>query len=321
MATKKPAVTNRRRKQVPHFNIKGWFRHHFICSKQSLMGLIKQPISSALTWLVLAIALLLPTLFYIALKAVDEQTQAWQEGGQITLYLTDQTKPDDGEALALDIAERPEVIRTQYTSKNDAWIDFQGVLNLQSNLTLNENPLPASITIIPEQQSMADLEALILTLQDLPEVEDIQIDLAWIERLNHLIDLLRTAVEVLAGILTVAVLLIVGNTIRLAIESRKSEIQIIKLLGATDAYVRRPFIYLGFWYGILGGLAAWGLLTLISINFQTKLSTFLEHYGLSAPGLWLDVKELVLLLVTSIAVSIAGARIALWRHLRDSDPQ
>ncbi|MEJ2041687.1 MAG: permease-like cell division protein FtsX [Reinekea sp.] len=320
MAKRKQSTANRRRNKESYFNIKGWARHHSNCARQSIVGLIRQPISSALTWLVIAIALLLPTLFYITLQAIDDQTQSWQEGGQITLYLADSTTVQRGRSLATEIKQRPEVIRTEYTSQQQAWENFQDILSLQSSLVLDENPLPASITIIPERQSKADLEALILTLQDLPEIEDIQIDLAWIERLNNLLNLLRSAVQLLAAILAFAVLLIVGNTIRLSIESRKAEIQIIKLLGATDAYVRRPFMYLGFWYGVLGGLAAWALLTVISVNFQSRLDTFLSTYGLNAPAIWLNSRQLALLLFSSTFVSLFGARIALWRHLRDSDP-
>lgn len=317
---KKPA-TNRRRNRAPKFDFKGWYRHHALCAKDSLMGLVKQPFSSALTWLVIAIALLLPTLFYIALQAVNEQTEAWQEGGQITLYLNDSTSVESAGTLTEELAARDEVIRATYISKAEAWASFNNVLSLESTLELDENPLPASIVIIPDQQDTADLEAMLLMLQDLPEVEDIQIDLAWIERLQNLIALATSIVELLAIVLAVAVLLIVGNTIRLSIESRKAEIQIIKLLGATDAYVRRPFMYLGLWYGLIGGLAAGLLLTLISLNFQQRLETFLASYGLTAPGTWLNVNEFLALLLASILVSLLGARIALWRHLRDTDPK
>ena len=319
--SKKRAASNRRRNRAPKFDFKGWYRHHWLCAKEAAIGLIKQPISSALTWLVIAIALLLPTLFYIGLQAINQQTQSWQEGGQITLYLSDTTTESAGLALTDDLSSRPEVASVNYISKAQAWDSFRHVLSLTSALELDKNPLPASIVIVPIQQDVTDLEALILTLTDLPEVEDIQIDLDWIERLNNVLTLIESIVQLLSIILAIAVLLIVGNTIRLSIESRKAEIQIIKLLGATDAYVRRPFLYLGFWYGLSGGLAAWLLLTLISTNFQGRLETFLASYGLTAPAIWLSVNEFGILLLSSILVSLLGARIALWRHLKDTDPK
>ncbi|EAR10957.1 permease-like cell division protein FtsX [Reinekea blandensis] len=319
MAKKRPA-SNRRRNRAPTFDAKGWARHHWLCCKDSALSLLKSPISSALTWLVIAIALLLPTLFYISLQALNSQADTWQEGGQITLYLTFDTEESSGRQLAQELTARAEILRTEYISQEQAWASFNQTLSLESNLELAENPLPASIVAIPVQQSQADLEALLLMLRDLPEVNDIQIDLAWIDRLNRLLDLARSMVLLLSLILSVAVLLIVGNTIRLSIESRKAEVQIIKLLGATDAYVRRPFLYLGLWFGLLGGIAAWVMLTAISVSFQQRLDGFLGTYGLDAPAIWLNATELSLLLLTSVIVSLAGARIALWRHLKDTDP-
>ncbi|TCS37188.1 permease-like cell division protein FtsX [Reinekea marinisedimentorum] len=315
-------TSNRKRQQVkPQTDIGGWARHHLKCASDAFLTLVRQPISSALTWLVIAIALMLPALFYIMLQAAASQTSHWQEGGQITLYLADATSESAGTTLANELALRPEVLKTEFISKEQAWQSFRPVISENTELQLESNPLPASVVVIPTLQDQADLEALILTLQDLPEINDIQIDLAWIARLNSLLDIARSTVHLLGIILSVAVLLIVGNTIRLSVESRKSEIEITKLLGATDAFVRRPFLYLGAWYGLFGGIAACVLLTLISVNFQSVLEPFLAGYGLSAPAIWLNAGELGTLLFASILVSLAGARIALWRHLRDTDPK
>jgi cell division transport system permease protein len=321
LAKKKRAASNRQRNRAPRVDIRGWYRHHVKCAIEALLGLVRQPISSALTWLVIAIALMLPTLFYIALQAMNAQTQAWQAGGQITLYLARSTSEPVATNLTRALALRPEIESTRFISKDEAWRSFSEVMSVQSGLELTDNPLPASIVVVPNQQQRSDLEALILMLQDLPEVEDIQIDLAWIDRLNNALDLARSIVQMLSLILAVAVVLIMGNTIRLAIESRKSEIQIIKLLGATDAFVRRPFLYLGWWYGLLGGLAAWLLISGISLYFQPQLALFLADYGMAAPAIWLNGTEFTILLSASILVSLLGARIALWRHLKDTDPR
>lgn len=320
MKTKRYSA-NKQRQRNSATDFTGWYRHHIKCSKEALLSLVKQPISSGLTWLVIAIALILPTLFYVSLQAINTQTQTWQEGGRITLYLNDDVSPVGGSTLANELAARSEIDRTEYISQAAAWQNFREVLSLQSDLELNDNPLPAAIVVIPVEQELADLEALILVLENLDDVEDIQIDLAWIERLNNMLALIESIVRLLSIILSIAVILIVGNTIRLAVESRKAEIQIIKLLGATDAFVRRPFLYLGLWYGLFGGVAAWALLTLISLNLQPKLETFLATYGLTAPRIWLSISELGILLLASILVSLLGARIALWRHLKDTDPR
>ena len=317
--SKRKAATNRRRNRAPTIDVKSWLRHHRQCAVESLIRLIKHPISSALTWLVIAIAIMLPTLFYVAFHAVNLSTQAWQAGGQITLYLSDDTNKAEGLALSADLASRPEIEFSQYIDKQQAWSDFQSALTMTNELADFSNPLPASIVLIPKQQSSVELEALVLTLQGLANVDNIQIDLEWISRLNQLLALAEKVVQLIGLILAVAVVLIVGNTIRLNIESRKDEIRIIKLLGATDAYIKRPFVYLGFWYGCLGGLAAWLLITLISLSIHSTLSEFLSSYNLLAPKLWLTGRQIILLLLASILISLFGARIALWRHLREFD--
>jgi cell division transport system permease protein len=322
MNTRNKKTANKKRQQrQSQADLGGWARHHLKCATDSFLTLIQQPISSALTWLVIAIALMLPALFYIVLQAASGQISHWQEGGQITLYLADDTSDSDGATLANELASRPEVLKTEFITKEQAWQNFRPVISQNTELQLETNPLPASVVVVPTLQNQADLEALILTLQDLPEIEDIQIDLAWIARLNSMLDIARSIVHLLGLILSVAVLLIVGNTIRLSVESRKSEIEITKLLGATDAYVRRPFLYLGAWYGLFGGIAACVLLTVISVNFQSVLEPFLAGYGLNAPAIWLNATELGMLLLAAVLVSLLGARIALWRHLRDTDPK
>ena len=314
-------ATNRRR-VTGESNRSAWLRHHKDSALSSLMRLLRNPVSSALTWLVIAIALTLPTLFYLALSSLQQQTEQWQEGGQITLYLRSEVSQDQGERLTGELDERPEVLRANYISADEAWASFRETLTLSTDsLNLEGNPLPASIVVIPTQQNSSQLEALRLIIDGLPEVEDVQLDLAWIDRLNRFLELISSLVTGLAILLGIAVLLVVGNTIRLAIESRKEEIRIIKLLGATEAFVRRPFVYLGIWYGLLGGLAAWLLVSLLAWWLHAPLGAFLNTYGLSADIAWLGPRESLVLVGSAIGVSLLGARIALWRHLRDAEPR
>lgn len=314
-------ATNRRR-APGESGRSAWLRHHKDCALSSLSRLLHNPLSSALTWLVIAIALTLPTLFYLALSSLQQQTAQWQEGGQITLYLREGISEEQGERLTQDLDDRPEVLRAYYISADEAWSSFRDTLTLSSqSLNLEDNPLPASIVVVPTQQNQSQLEALQLIINGLPEVEDVQLDLAWIDRLNRFLELISSLVSGLALLLGIAVLLVVGNTIRLAIESRKEEIRIIKLLGATEAFVRRPFVYLGIWYGLFGGIAAWILVTLLAWWLHAPLSAFLKTYGLSANIAWLGGSESLVLVGSAIGVSLLGARIALWRHLRDAEPR
>jgi cell division transport system permease protein len=318
----KPSKANTRRRDQAATHHQAWLRHHRDCALDALLRLVRQPVSSALTWLVIAISLTLPALFYLGLSSLQQQTAQWQEGGQITLYLRPTVSVADGERLTDELNARAEVLRAQYISADEAWASFRDTLNLsRSPLEADSNPLPASIVVIPLQQSSQQLEVLRILIDGLPEVEDVQLDLAWIERLNRFLELINRIVAGLAILLGIAVLLVVGNTIRLAIESRKAEIQVVKLLGATDAFIRRPFIYLGLWYGLVGGLAAWLLVSLVVWWLSGPLAAFLGTYGLSAAIAWLSPGESLLLLTAAILVAMLGARIALWRHLKDAEPQ
>lgn len=322
MTTQTARKSSNRRRVSGESNRAAWLRHHKDSALSSLLRLLRQPISSALTWLVIAIALTLPTLFYLALSSLQQQTEHWQEGGQITLYLHQSVSAEDGDRLTEELNQRPEVLRAYYISAEEAWASFRDTLTLSTDrLNLEGNPLPASIVIVPTQQNSSQLEAIRLIINGLPEVEDVQLDLAWIDRLNRFLELIASLVTGLAILLGIAVLLVVGNTIRLAIESRKEEIRIIKLLGATEAFVRRPFVYLGIWYGLLGGVAAWILVTLLAWWLHGPLSAFLSTYGLDADIAWLGFTESLVLIGTAIGVSLLGARIALWRHLRDAEPR
>lgn len=322
MTAQRQQAKNRRRDEPAQGATTAWIRHHRDCARSALLRLVRNPVSSALTWLVIAISLTLPTLFYLALASLEHQTERWQAGGQITLYLTDATTQDEGRTLTEELAQRPEVISTRYVSADEAWQSFSQSLTLDDDrLQLQSNPLPASIVVVPDGQSAADLEALQLLIDGLPQVEDIQLDLAWIDRLNRFLELIATGVTGLAILLGVAVLLVVGNTIRLAIESRKEEIRIVKLLGATEAFIKRPFLYLGLWYGLLGGIAAWILVSGIAWWLHTPLSAFLDTYGLDAHVTWLDFGETLILLLSATLVSLAGTHIALWRHLREAEPR
>lgn len=322
MTSQRQQAVNRRRDEPAQGASLAWIRHHRECAVSALMRLVRNPVSSALTWLVIAISLTLPTLFYLALASLEQQTERWQSGGQITLYLTDATAVEEGRTLAEELGQRPEVISVRYIDADSAWESFSQSLTLNDDrLQLESNPLPASIVLVPNGQSKTELEALRLVIDGLPQVEDIQLDLAWIDRLNRFLELIATGVSGLAILLGVAVLLVVGNTIRLAIESRKEEIRIVKLLGATEAFIRRPFLYLGLWYGLLGGIAAWILVSGIAWWLHTPLSAFLDTYGLDAQVTWLDLSETFVLLFSATLVSLMGTHIALWRHLREAEPR
>ena len=187
---------------------------------------------------------------------------------------------------------------------------------------MNENPLPAVLVVRPGEQhgAPAAARALLQRLAALPEVDSAQLDLAWLERLHAMVGLATRGVWLLAGILALGVLLIVGNTIRLGILNRREEIVITKLLGATDAFIRRPFVYGGMWYGLFGALIALVIVNglLLSLGGPAQQLAALYHSGFRLE--LMSGQASVTLLIVSMMLGWAGAWLAVGRHLRRVEP-
>jgi cell division transport system permease protein len=215
----------------------------------------------------------------------------------------------------------PQIDSTRLISASDALKDFEAETGFGNVLlSLPRNPLPDVIEVMPADLTPAELRLLTTRLDVYESIERIAIDLEWIERLFALLALGERFVATLGLFLAHGVVLAIGNTIRLAIENRRSEIEIIKLVGATDAFVRRPFLYLGFWYGFGGALIAW-LMVQVSLGvlgspIQQLLDSYQNQFILEGMGV---VASLALFMV-GIGLGVAGAAIAVSRHLHTIEP-
>lgn len=320
---RKPAVRGATVRKVRHSEKRGaWFRHHRTVALGSLFQLIRKPISSFLTWMVIAIALSLPALFYMAMANVSQVTQGLHKTQQISLYLNEWVSSSRGQELATELNQRTEISSTRYISAAvglQEFSQYSGLSTLFEDLSVN--PLPNTIVLIPNTDDPAMVEGLTLILSGLPEVDDIQLDMQWVHRLNQIGLILTRVIWLLSGVFALAVVLVVGNTIRLSIESRREEILVIKLLGATNAYVRRPFLYMGFWYGLLGGLAATALVNYCYYLLQAPVTALASSFESSTQLAGLGVEGTFLLLVGSIVVSLFGSMVAVGRHIRQIEPK
>lgn len=238
-----------------------WLESHRASMADSLRRLGKQPIGSFFTCLVMAVALSMPMGLSLLLKNVEKLGGSWQRAAQISLYLKLDAGSREGEALRDEIKGMPGVADAQYVSREQALEEFQQQSGLGEALReLPDNPLPGVVVVTPTEVDKPALEALRQRLSELPRVEVAQLDLVWVERLAAILKLGDRFVFGLAVMLISALLLVIGNTIRLHIENRRTEIEVIKLVGGTDAYVRRPFLYMGALYGLGAGVIAWGIL-------------------------------------------------------------
>lgn len=298
--------------------LRAWGRHHRAMCLDSARRLVRHPMGSLLTMLAIAIALVLPAALWLTLDSARLLDAELGESATLTAYLA--TGVDDAQAERIDeaLAAHDAIQATRLITAAEGMAEFQQALGLSDALErLNDNPLPASVVITPRDASPEAVRELADELYEMVGVADVRLDLAWLERLRRLAELGRHLTLALAVLFGLGVLLIVGNTVRLAVESRRQEIEVVTLIGATHAFVRRPFLYSGAWYGLGGGLLAWALLSLGGQWLAAPVAALAESYGAHYRLPRLDVQGSAVLLFCSTLLGLLGAWIAVGRHLAD----
>jgi cell division transport system permease protein len=299
-----------------------WLESHRSSLMDSLRRLGKQPIGSFFTCLVMAVALSLPMGLSLILSNIERLGGSWQRAAQISLYLKLDSGVREGEALRDQIKALPGVAEADYVSREQALSEFQQQSGLGEALReLPENPLPGVVVVTPAEVDKPALEALRQRLAELPHVELAQLDLVWVERLAAILKLGDRFVFGLTVLLVSALLLVIGNTIRLHIENRRTEIEVIKLVGGTDSYVRRPFLYMGALYGFGAGILSWGVLE-FGLNWLNEAVVDLSGlYGSDFALAGVPSADGLSLLLGAVLLGYIGAWIAVARHLSELAPR
>jgi len=299
-----------------------WLESHRASLLDSLRRLGKQPIGSFFTCLVMAVALSLPMGLSLILSNIERLGGSWQRAAQISLYMKLDSSVRDGEALRDQIKALPGVADAEYVSREQALTEFQQQSGLGEALReLPENPLPGVVVVTPAEVDKPALEALRQRLSELPRVELAQLDLVWVERLAAILKLGDRFVFGLTVLLVSALLLVIGNTIRLHIENRRTEIEVIKLVGGTDSYVRRPFLYMGALYGLGAGILSWGVLA-FGLNWLNDAVVDLSGlYGSDFALAGVPSADGLSLLLGAVLLGYIGAWIAVARHLSELAPR
>jgi cell division transport system permease protein len=248
----------------------------------SMGQLFKHPLNTLLTTAVVGIALSLPAGFYLLLENCQRVASNWDNSSEISLFL--KLDVDEKRTLALmeELRQTQGVVTVDYISSDAALLEFQKQTGLsQAMNALESNPLPAIILLQPALQALSRIESdlLMQKLRTLPEVDTAQFDRQWIQRLFAIIEIVRQGVIVLSALLALAVLLIVGNTIRLAIYNRRTEIEVNKLFGATEAFIQRPYLYSGLFHGAGGSFLAWLLLSLSLLLLDAPIARLAGLYS------------------------------------------
>ncbi len=301
-----------------------YFMRHAQTLIYTLGQLLRDPFSMLMTAAVIGIALALPTGLHILLKNAELLSGEIDGATQISLFLKKAVNEQQARQLVDQLHKMPEIGKARFISKQDALKEFQQSAGFTEAMkALDENPLPHVIVIQPSIQHTdeAAMQKLLLRLQDKLQVDVAQLDEEWIKRLYSIMDFIKRGVWILATMLALAVLLVVGNTIRLAIQNRRDEIVIIKLIGGTDAFIRRPFLYTGFWYGLFGAVIAFILLSMALFFLSEPIERLAQLYHSNALPSSLDAQTSLLLFVSSIFLGLSGSWLAVGRHLRDIEPR
>ncbi len=300
-----------------------WFLQHAQAFFFSLGQLYRNPMATLLTTSVIGISLALPLGFYVFLENARRVTSGWAPHSHISLFLKPDIDSERIEALKNQLHNHLGIHSIDIISKEKALLEYKENSGFAGALdALEDNPLPTVIIVRPEGEpiSSADNEGLIETLRAIPEVDLGQFDRQWARRLFQIIAVFQRFVVIIAALLSVAVLLIVGNTIRMAIYNRYREIEINKLFGATDAFIQRPFLYSGFFHGLGGSLMAWGLLEIVILLLNGPVRKLAGLYKSDFSLLTLDSREVIALFLIGALLGLVGSWLSVKRHLGMIDP-
>ncbi len=269
--------------------MKAWFSQHAQALISSIGQMVRAPAASVLTVLVIAISLALPLGLLIVVKNLDSLRANYDGGRQVSILL----KPEYDEAAAFDILarleQRPDIERLELVSRDAAADELRELLGV-SDVTagLDSNPIPVTLIAqpTPDWSSIDRVTELAEALKNLPEVGEVILDVVWLKRLEALSALIKRAALILAAVLGLAVLLTVGNTIRLMVLGRAQEILVIDRVGGTPAFIRRPFLWTGLVQGLLGGLVALGVAGAAQYALSSRIEALVSSYqgGLSLLG-------------------------------------
>lgn len=297
--------------------------HHRKVARDSAERLWRTPVASSMTWMVMGVALALPVALLLLLTSLQGVSAGWESSARITAYMGEDVSLERARELRAEVLDDSRILEVELIDKEQALAEFRVSSGLDDALDyLEGNPLPHTLLVTPDEASRSadGVETLVTRLQGLDGVERVQVDLGWLQRLNAMTDLLARAVWALALLLAAAVVLVIGNTVRLAIENRRDEILVAKMVGGTDAFVRRPFLYTGAWFGLGGGVVAWLLLQLslwwLSGPVERLAGLYRSDFSLNG----LTFEGALALLIVAMLLGWLGAWVAVKRHLDDIEP-
>ncbi len=301
-----------------------YFLIHAHAMFSSLGRLVRNPFTSAMTIMVMAIAISLAAGFYLLVVNMQQLTGNIEATNQISLFLKPAVSDHTARGMAEQIRQRSKVDRVVLITKAEALEEFKAYSGFGDALNVLEtNPLPIVIQVLPKNtlDDLQAIESLMAEFEQYPQVDFVQMDMQWIKRLQSMMQIMQRGVFLLAALLALAVLFITGNTIRLELQNRRDEVLVEKLVGATHSFIQRPFLYTGFWLGFLSGVVALILVTFMMFVLQQPIEKLSTLYSGSFDVVYLGFIDSIILFLIASILGVVGAWGVLYYQLQLIKPE
>ena len=296
-----------------------WLLSHLRAILFSFGELVRNPLASLMTLAVIGVAMALPAGLYMMLQNFQGFSANWNSTPTISLYMQKNVSNVQLRQVEEQLNKIPDIGRVRYVSPQQGLKEFEQTTQLGNSLSeLKANPLPSVFVVYPEAnyQTPADLEKLLTSLKRLPGVDVGQLDMAWIKRLYYILEIGKRVIYTMALLFGIGVILIVGNTIRLAMQNHRNEITVLRLVGAKPAFIRRPLLYRGLFYGLFGGAIAWALVGLMQWWLEGPALALATTYDNSLEIHGLNITTALLIMTLCAALGWLGSYFAVNKHLR-----
>jgi cell division transport system permease protein len=300
-----------------------WLGRHGRTASASFSRLVHQPFASLMIILVIAVTLAIPAALNLVIKNFTAISSGWDNALDFSVFLDTGISESEAEALARLISQRADVDDVRLITAEDALAEFKEQSGFGSALDhLPDNPLPHALVVRPSPANTPQSMTLLREeLDSLPATELVQVDTEWVQRFHAILEIVQQAIMIGAGLLGAAIIVIIGNTIRLEIQNRRDEIEVTKLIGASNAFVRRPFLWSGFWFGLFGSVLALGLVQYGLFLLRPTVARLAGLYQSGVTMLTLDLRDSLTIIGVGVILGLAGSWLAAARHMRSIEPK
>lgn len=316
--------TQRKPVHAPRGGIGSWATRHVQVLFYTLGHVYRAPLSTLLSVMVIGIALALPAGLNVLVDNTRMISGSFEGAARISVFLQRNVTDNQRDALADVLRQREDIAKVRVISADKALAEFRELSGFGEALdALEENPLPPVLVVTPADVNVTDagIETLVADIGAMPEADIVQLDTQWLKRLNAILEIINRGLAVIAGMFALAVVIVVGNTIRLDIQNRREEIVVTKLIGGTNAFIRRPFLYTGFWYGVGGGIMACLLIGIALLIMEEPVARLSGLYGSDFTLQGLGFKGALTVLGTGALFGWLGSLVAVSRHLGEIEPR